>query len=174
MGSAGTRFGRNVPLERDRTRAPDAADAQPAHGQPRAADPRHVPAGDHAQCAGRRLAPVPWSTTGSATARTTRTNRGRSRCRPTTTGPSTRCAIPRTRADPTQPADVGRPADLRQHRDPLVGRAPRSTAAAPTCQRAVRTGAAAASSDRGTTACCRSTRHGHRPDRRAAATGGSG
>ena len=59
MGSTGTRFGRNFPLEHtypeQRAAAPDAGRA---HGQPRAAHARGVRAGDDAERARRRLAPV--------------------------------------------------------------------------------------------------------------------
>jgi hypothetical protein len=60
-GSAGVRFGRNVPLEE--TTAPE-----PAHGQPRADDAHHVPANRDRQRARRRADPVPICTGGFQTA----------------------------------------------------------------------------------------------------------
>ena len=59
MGSLGSRFGRNVPLDRDGTRAGgEAARAEPASRQPGAADARRVLARDDAQPARRRVDPV--------------------------------------------------------------------------------------------------------------------
>ena len=58
MGSLGSRFGRNVPLERDRARAGPLLEPNPRLGQPRAADARRVHPGDDAEPARRRLDPV--------------------------------------------------------------------------------------------------------------------
>ena len=59
MGMAGTRFGRNVPLERGRAEVAAAAlRPEPAHGQQRAAAAHRVQAGHDAQRARRGLAAV--------------------------------------------------------------------------------------------------------------------
>ena len=59
MGMAGARFGRNIPLDRmlPVTRGRSSW-TQPARGQPPAADPRPVPAGDRRQRARRGVAAV--------------------------------------------------------------------------------------------------------------------
>ena len=59
MGCIGSRFGRNVPIENTYPEAArSAARAEPAPGQPRAADARGVRAGDHAEPAGGGVDPV--------------------------------------------------------------------------------------------------------------------
>ena len=59
MGSLGSRFGRNVPLEHTYPEEPTRLlDPNPRLISRRAADARELPAGDDAQPAGRRLDPV--------------------------------------------------------------------------------------------------------------------
>jgi hypothetical protein len=58
MGSLGSRFGRNVPPEATAREPTDRLLEPNPAGQPGAAHPPRVPAGDHAQPARRRLDPV--------------------------------------------------------------------------------------------------------------------
>ena len=73
MGSLGSRFGRNVPLELHvRGAAGRAARPEPAPGQPRAADARRVPARRRRSTCSPARGSSSRCTTGSATARTSR------------------------------------------------------------------------------------------------------
>ena len=58
MGSAGMRFGRNVPLSEAFPDTANLLTPEPAAGQPRAADPHHLPAGHDPQRDRRGLDPV--------------------------------------------------------------------------------------------------------------------
>ena len=126
MGSAGTRFGRNVPVE---LTYPEnelgAAQAQPAHGQPRAADAPRVPAGDHAQRAGGGLAPVHDPRLVQPRQEREGEPVGTALWPRTIPGPGASDADPAHPARPDPPAGTTLLAPtLPQHRDPLVGRLP--------------------------------------------------
>ena len=129
MGSLGSRFGRNVPLEYT-VREPDgqAARAEPAHDQPRAPDAEGVHSGDDAQPARRRVDPVRGARLVQPRQERSGEPVGRAASRTTTPGPSTRCRSRRrgpTRA-PIRPA--------RRPSSPTTrtgGTARRSTAATP-------------------------------------------
>ena len=138
MGSLGSRFGRNVPLEYT-VREPDgqAARAEPAHDQPRAPDAEGVHPRDDAQPARRRVDPVRGARLVQPRQERSRTTRGSFRSRTTTPGPSTRCRSSGrgpTRA-PIRPA--------RRPSSPTTrtgGTARRSTAATPPSPHALRSG----------------------------------
>ena len=92
MGSLGSRFGRNVPLEFTAPGARRAdARAEPAPHQPRAADAARVPACDDAQPARGRVDPVRGARLVQPRQERARADRGRSRSTTAIRGPRTRC-----------------------------------------------------------------------------------
>ena len=105
MGSLGSRFGRNVPLEYTVPEPDQAARAEPAHGQPRAADARGVPSRRRRSTCSPARGSSSRSTTGSATARTSRRTRGRSPLDDDDPWPEHPMQIQRTRRDPSADAD---------------------------------------------------------------------
>ena len=122
MGSKGTGFGRNVPIDEDRRRPQAAAHARPARHQQHPDGPRHVQAGRHPQRARRRLAPVREPQLVLPRRRRGRPRSSRSRSQDGDDFPENpmriRDTIPIARRGRRRAAGTG----VRQRRDALVGR----------------------------------------------------
>ena len=137
MGSLGSRFGRNVPLEHTSASRRTLLEPNPRTGQPRAADARRVHPGDDAQPARRRLDPV-------RGARLVQPRQERAEnpwqipLADDDPWPEHPMRIPRTRARPERrPRRARRPSSTTTR---TGGTARRSTAAIPSSPQALRTG----------------------------------
>ena len=122
MGSAGMRFGRNVPLSETFPDTANLLNAEPAHGQPRAADADDVPAGEDPQRARQRRGSSSRCTTGSCTRRASWTH---THDIPVAAGDSWHerpMRVPRTPADLAEGRRLDAPARLHQRELALVGR----------------------------------------------------
>ena len=119
MGSLGSRFGRNVPLEYT-VREKDPLEPNPRTGQPRAADARRSSSRRRRSTCSPARGSSSRCTTGSATARTRRRTRGRSPLAADDPWPEHPMQIAADAARPER--GRRRAADLRHRRHALVGR----------------------------------------------------
>ena len=123
MGMAGSRFGRNVPIENTFPEAgADLLTPSPREISRTVMTRDRAHRGHVLQRPRRQLAPVPDPGLVQPRQEPDRQPHRDPAARPTTRGRSNPMAIPRTRPDPTHPPGPERAAaHLRQHRDPLVG-----------------------------------------------------